>query len=375
MKLHPYLAPLMAVLALAGCDNKKNAQAARAPVVHVSTLKGQKVALTTELPGRLSAYRVADVRPQVNGVILKRLFVEGGEVKEGQQLYQIDPAPYKASYDSAVAAAKRDRAVLEDAKIKVDRYRPLAQAQAVSKQDYDDAISSANQAEATVAGDEAAVETTRINLNYTKVFSPISGRIGRSNVTEGALVTANQTTALATVTQLDPIYADFTQSVSMLLRLRRELQNGTLQGSGNESPMQLSLDDGSLYDKNGKLQFSEVNVDQGTGTVLLRAIFPNKDELLLPGMFVHGKLHEATDENGILVPQQAVERDLRGDPEVEVIGPDNKAQLRSITTNGVIGQNWLVTSGLKIGERVVVEGQQNLSDGQTVTPQEVAMPQ
>jgi len=321
------------------------------------TLTPQSVSLTTDLPGRTVPYRVAEIRPQVSGVIQKRMFVEGSDVKEGQQLYQIDPALYQAAYDSAAATA-------ESAKQTVNRYKPLAEVNAVSKQDYDNAV-------ATAAANKASADTAHINLVYTRLLSPISGRIGRSAVTEGALVTANQTTTLATVQQLDPIYVDVTQPSAVLLRLKRELAAGQLvQAGGNEAEVHLMLEDGSPYKLTGKMQFAEVQVDQTTGSVTLRALFPNPDKLLLPGMFVREQIEEGRRKDAILVPQVAVTHNQKGDPTALVVGADNKVELRTLQTERAIGDKWMVTDGLKAGERVIVEGLQYAKPGATVNPTE-----
>jgi len=276
-------AALALAVALYACSAKKPPPPAPPPVaVKVVTLKTQSVSLTTDLPGRTVPYRVAEIRPQVSGVILKRMFVEGADVKEGQQLYQIDPALYQAAYDSAAATA-------ESSRLQAQRYKPLAEANAVSKQDYDNAVAAAAQ-------NKASAETAHINLVYTRLLSPISGRTGRSSVTEGALVTANQATSLATVQQLDPIYVDVTQPMAVLLRLKREMAAGQLvQAGANQAEVHLLLEDGSHYATTGKLQFSEVQVDQTTGSVTLRALFPNPDKLLLPGMFVREQIEEGRD--------------------------------------------------------------------------------
>jgi membrane fusion protein (multidrug efflux system) len=354
------LSAFAALFALAGCTHKQQAPPAPPPAaaVKVITVQNQSVSLTTELPGRTVAYRVAEIRPQVSGVIQKRMFVEGSDVKAGQQLYQIDPAPYQAAYESAAALAA-------SAKSQAERFRPLAEVNAVSKQDYDNAV-------ATAAQNKASADTARINLVYTKLLSPISGRIGRSAVTEGALVTANQTTALATVQQLDPIYVDVTQPSAVLLRLKREQAAGQLvAASSTEAEVKLTLEDGSSYAPRGKLQFIEVSVDETTGSVTLRALFPNPDKLLLPGMFVHEQIEEGRRNDAILVPQLAITHNQKGEPTALVVGPDNKVELRTLTTERAIGDKWLVTSGLKAGERVIVEGIQFAKPGAPVNPQEV----
>jgi membrane fusion protein (multidrug efflux system) len=343
-----------------------------APVqVGVVTLQPERVVLTTELPGRTSPYRIAEVRPQVNGVILQRMFVEGSDVRAGQQLYQIDAAPYQAAYDSAQATLAHATAELASAKALSDRYKALGSDHAVSQQDTDNALASELQAQADVASGNAAVETARINLVYTKVLSPISGRTGIS-VTEGGLVTANQTTSLVTVQQLDPIYVDMPQSTALLLRLRRELASGQIKSSGeNQAEISLTLEDGSDYDLKGQLQFAQVTVDQSTGSVILRAVFPNPKETLLPGMFVTAHLEEGVDEDGLLVPQRGVSHNQLGEPTALVVGADNKVELRVFKTDRAIGDKWLVADGLHAGERVIVDGVQKAMPGAVVQPVEM----
>jgi membrane fusion protein (multidrug efflux system) len=346
---------------LAGCGRHGPPPAPPPPKVSVVTVQTQAVPITTELPGRANALRTADVRPQVNGIILKRLFVEGGEVKAGQQLYQIDAAPYKAAYDSAVAAEASARALAE-------RYKPLAEANAVSKQDYDNAVASSLQA-------QAAVETARINLIYTRVLSPITGRIGRSLITEGALVTANQSAALATVQQLDPMYVDVTQPTTTLLRLRREADAGLLKkNAAGQTQVRVQLEDGSDYPHAGTLEFSEVTVDLGTGSVTLRALMPNPERLLLPGMFVRERIEEGVRQGAVLAPQQGVTHNQKGEPYALVVGPDNIVELRPLQTDRAVGDQWLVTSGLKAGDRVIVEGLQSARPGTKVMAQEYRPP-
>lgn len=368
-------------LALTACSHKEAPPAPQPPEVGVVALTPGSVTLTTELPGRTVAYRVAEVRPQVGGVILKRLFVEGSEVKQGQQLYQIDPAPFRASLQSAQASLARAQATLVSAKLLAERYKPLASAHAVSQQSLDNAVASQDQAAADVASAKASVETAQINLTYTRVLAPISGRTGRSAVTEGALVSTTQTTALVVVQQLDPIYVDVTQPSAVLLRLKRAQAAGRIKSAGNgEGNVQLTLEDDSSYAHAGKLQFAEVTVDSGTGTVTLRAVFPNPDRLLLPGMFVHERIEEGVTENALLIPQQAVTRNQRGDPTVLTVGSDNKVATRIIKTDRAIGTNWLVTDGVAQGERVVVVGLQRVTPAtkevrpQELTPQEAENP-
>lgn len=343
-----------AVMLLTACGQQRSSPVVKAaPRVSVVTLHAQSVPMSSQLPGRVAAYRTAEVRPQVSGIVLKRFFVEGSEVRAGQQLYQVDPAPYQASYDSAIAAEASARALSE-------RYKPLVAANAVSKQDYDNAEASYLQA-------RAGVETARINLVYTRVLSPIAGRIGRSMITEGALVTANQATALATVQQLDPVYVDVTQPSATLLRLQRESAAGLLRtDEAGQTRVQLRLEDGSDYAHPGTLQFSEVTVDPGTGSVTLRALVPNPERLLLPGMFVREQIQEGVRQGTVLVPQQAVGHDQRGTPSALVVGPDSVVQVRVLQADRAVGDSWVVTAGLAVGDRVVVEGIQFARPGARV---------
>ena len=348
---------LLATALLTGCEHKAPPPVPPPPKVSVVTVQAQAVPITTELPGRVAGYRYADVRPQVNGIILKRLFVEGSEVKAGQQLYQIDPAPYRASYDSAVAAEASARALRE-------RYKPLAEANAVSKQDYDNAVAAHLQS-------QAALETARINLIYTRVLSPITGHISRSAITEGALVTANQATAIANVQQLDPVYVDVTQPITTLLRLKREAAAGLLkQNESGKAQVRLRLEDGTDYAHPGTLEFSEVTVDEGTGSVTLRALVPNPERLLLPGMFVREEIQEGVRQGAVLAPQQGISHDQKGAPNALVVGPDNIVELRTLVTDRAIGDQWLVASGLKPGDRIIVEGIQSAKPGTKVAPEE-----
>jgi membrane fusion protein (multidrug efflux system) len=366
--------------ALTGCHLPgASGSAAKPPApppaeVSVVTLKEEPVTLTTELPGRTSPFRVAEVRPQVNGVLQKRLFTEGADVQAGQQLYQIDPAPYQAALDTAVAAFDHANAVLINANVVLERDKGLVPSHAISKQDLDTATAAYGEAQADVATANAAIETAKINLTYTRVLSPITGRTGRS-VTEGALVTANQTTSLVTIQQLDPIYVDVSQSTAVLLRLERELAGGQIKSAGNnQAQVKLMLEDGSAFDLPGQLQFSEANVDPATGSVILRAVFPNPRHLLLPGMFVRAEIEEGVDEKGILVPQQAVTHDIKGDATTFVVTPDNKVELRVLKTTRAIGDKWLVASGVVAGEQVIMEGLQKVQPGATVHPSEWTPP-
>jgi membrane fusion protein (multidrug efflux system) len=311
----------------------------------------------------------AQIRPQVSGVILRRLFVEGSDVKAGQPLYQIDPATYQANDDSALATLQRDEAALAPDRAKAARYKLLAAAQAISEQDYDDAVATVLEDQANIAAAKAAIEQASINLQYTKVNAPISGTIGASEVTPGALVTADQATALDTITELDPIYVDVNESSTIWLRLKEAADAGQLQKAGDgAAKVSLVLEDGSTYPQTGELQFSEVNVDTTTGTVLVRAIFPNPEHLLLPGMYVHAQVHEGVNARGILVPQQAVSYNTHGDATVLLVGPGNDVLLKVIQVNGDFNNNWIVTGGLQPGDKVIVDGLMKAFPGAPVSP-------
>ncbi|EHJ6637332.1 multidrug efflux RND transporter periplasmic adaptor subunit AcrA [Salmonella enterica subsp. enterica serovar Oranienburg] len=359
-------------LALTGCDDKQDQQGGQQmPEVGVVTLKTEPLQITTELPGRTVAYRIAEVRPQVSGIILKRNFVEGSDIEAGVSLYQIDPATYQATYDSAKGDLAKAQAAANITELTVKRYQKLLGTQYISKQEYDQALADAQQATAAVVAAKAAVETARINLAYTKVTSPISGRIGKSSVTEGALVQNGQASALATVQQLDPIYVDVTQSSNDFLRLKQELANGSLKQENGKAKVDLVTSDGIKFPQSGTLEFSDVTVDQTTGSITLRAIFPNPDHTLLPGMFVRARLQEGTKPTALLVPQQGVTRTPRGDATVLVVGADNKVETRQIVASQAIGDKWLVTDGLKAGDRVVVSGLQKVRPGAQVKVQEI----
>ncbi|ENU8663672.1 multidrug efflux RND transporter periplasmic adaptor subunit AcrA [Salmonella enterica] len=359
-------------LALTGCDDKQDQQGGQQmPEVGVVTLKTEPLQITTELPGRTVAYRIAEVRPQVSGIILKRNFVEGSDIEAGVSLYQIDPATYQATYDSAKGDLAKAQAAANIAELTVKRYQKLLGTQYISKQEYDQALADAQQATAAVVAAKAAVETARINLAYTKVTSPISGRIGKSSVTEGALVQNGQASALATVQQLDPIYVDVTQSSNDFLRLKQELANGSLKQENGKAKVDLVTSDGIKFPQSGTLEFSDVTVDQTTGSITLRAIFPNPDHTLLPGMFVRARLQEGTKPTALLVPQQGVTRTPRGDATVLVVGAGNKVETRQIVASQAIGDKWLVTDGLKAGDRVVVSGLQKVRPGAQVKVQEI----
>jgi len=358
-----------ALLVLAACDNKQQVPSGMPPAdVSVLTVQPQSVTLFTELPGRTSAYRVAEVRPQVGGIVVKRLFEEGSEVKAGQQLYQIDPATYQAAVQSALADLAKARATLKTAEAKAQRYADLVKINAVSRQDYDDTVAILDQDKAQIMVAQAAVDTAKINVNYTKVYAPIAGRIGKSSVTEGALVTAGQATALATITQLDPIYVDVNQSSSDLLRLRQDIAAGKLaQGGADKAAVSLTLDGSAHpYDQSGELKFSEVTVDTSTGAVQVRALFPNPQKSLYPGLFVRARIEQGVREQAILVPQQAVVRSADGTSMVWVVGAEDKATPRPVVTGQGIGDKMLIDSGLQPGDRVITEGLQKVRPGAPV---------
>ncbi|MGO4436281.1 efflux RND transporter periplasmic adaptor subunit [Rhizobium sp. RAF56] len=356
-------------LALSGCNEQKSAQtnapAVKAEVSAVS-LHPQSVAITAELPGRTSPYLVAEVRPQVGGIIRSRNFREGSEVEKGDLLYEIDPAAYQAAYDSAEAALQRAKGAVPSAQAKLDRYTGLSAQSAVSKQEFDDARASLVQAQADVASATAALEAAKINLGFTKIVAPISGRVDASTVTVGALVTANQTTTLTTIREFDPINVDVTQSSANLLKFRRAVDEGRLKISGDNVSVHLTLEDGSSYNQTGKLQFSEAAVAETVGTITVRVIFPNPDRILLPGMYVRARLQEGVAENSFLVPQRAVTRNTKGEPTAKFVSDDGKVEERVLAVQRSVGNSWLVNGGLKDGDQVIVEGTQRVRTGQEV---------
>jgi membrane fusion protein, multidrug efflux system len=396
-------------LIMSGCGSQQAAPKAAAPEVAVVTVQAEQVVLTTELPGRTSAYFVAEIRPQVNGIIQKRLFEEGSDVKAGQVLYQIDPAPFQAACDNAAAnlvvtrrAADRARASLEAGLAGITRQRAtldlartnrwraeeLFKGKAVAASQRDQAVTEAElaeaalrtaeaqvksdqeavaAAEAAILQAEAALKTTQINLGYTRITAPISGRIGKSNVTVGALATAYQGPAFATIQQIDPIYVDATQSSASLLQIRRNLAAGRLNGAGPErAQVKLLLEDGTPYSMDGALKFSDVTVDPSTGSFILRMVFPNPKHILLPGMYVRAVVQEGEIEQAILVPQQGVTRDPKGNPRALIVDGEGKVQQRMITVDRTLGDKWLVTSGLAPGDQVIVEGSQKVRPGSSV---------
>ncbi|HPU29122.1 MAG TPA: efflux RND transporter periplasmic adaptor subunit [Syntrophorhabdaceae bacterium] len=352
------------LLLIYGCGRPNAAYQAGPPEVSAVKIIPQQLVLTTELPGRVSAYRIAEVRPQVSGIIQKRFFTEGTNVKAGDILYQIDPAPFKATYDNAKSALERAQANLPAIKQKYERYKELIVHKAISEQEFDDVQAAYKQAEADVNYWKATYETAQINLGYTKVTAPISGRIGKSNVTEGALVTANQPTALTTIQQLDPVYIDIPQSTAELMELQKKLEEGKIKYAGkDQSKVRLVLEDGTIYQKEGILQFRDVTVDPTTGSVIIRATFPNERERLLPGMFVRAIVTEGVNKNAIMIPQQSVMYDPKGKPFVFIVDREGKAQIRPIQLDRAIGNKWLISSGLASGDTVIVEGLQRLKPG------------
>ncbi|AVN51408.1 efflux RND transporter periplasmic adaptor subunit [Serratia marcescens] len=360
-------------LLLAACDGQNAGAPAGAGAeqeVGVVTLRGQSVTLSSELTGRVNATMTSDVRPQVDGIIKQRLFTEGAEVKAGQVLYQIDPASYQASYDQAAAQLKNAQATVQSTRLKSQRYAALVKENGVSQQDADDAKAAYLAAVASVAQYQAALETARINLAYTQVRAPIAGRIGISSVTPGALVTASQSDALATIRALDPIYVDLTQSSAQLLKLRRQqvaLQRGAV------TPVAIKLEDGTPYAHAGKLELTEVAVDEATGSVTLRAVFPNPEHELLPGMYVHATVDNGVDPKAILAPQQGITRNAKGEATALVVDEQNKVAQRTVSAERVVGSNWLIGSGLNEGDRLIVEGTSKVTIGAAVKPVEVSV--
>jgi membrane fusion protein, multidrug efflux system len=365
----PYclIAASAAAMLLAGCGEKHAAMPQRTPEVGVVTLASAAVPVTSELSGRTSAFLDAQVRARVDGIVLRREFTEGGMVRQGQRLYKIDPAPYIAKLDSAKASLAKAQASLVTAQALAERYKVLVASNAVSKQDYDNAVASEAEAVAQVASAKADVQTAAINLGYTDVTSPVTGQIGISQVTPGAYVQAAQATLMVTVQQLDPMYVDLTQSSLDGLKLRRQIQEGRLTASGaNAARVELTLEDGRVYPEKGALQFSDVTVDQSTGSVTVRAVFPNKNRVLLPGMFVRARIEEGINPEALLIPVQGVTHDQKGAAIAMVVDKDGKAALRPIVTSGMVGQNWVVEDGVKAGDRVIVEGIDKVRPGMPV---------
>ena len=368
--LLPSVILLSACFVLSGCDDKEVKAPLPQPHVGVVTLKAEPLQVTTELPGRTDAYRVAEVRPQVGGIILKRNFAEGSDIRGGESLYQIDPAPYKAAYDSAQGELAKAVAAAKLAHLTVQRDKPLVGDHYVSQQEFDTAVANAQQADADVQAARANVETARINLAYTKVTSPIDGRIGQSNVTEGALVTTEQANALATVQQLDPIYVDVTQSSNDFIRLKQAVIQGSLEKSALQTQVTLVMENGQPYPLKGQLQFSDVSVDESTGSITIRALFPNPQHDLLPGMFVRARIDEGMQKDALLVPQQGVTRNPRGEASVMLVNAKSQVEVRNVIAAQAIGDKWLVTHGLHSGDRVIVSGLQKVRPEMTVKAEE-----
>lgn len=365
-------AALATVLFLAGCQKNEEQQAAPSAFppaqVAVFTTAAEPLPITNELPGRITATRIAEVRPRVSGIVVERVFQQGSMVKEGDVLYRIDPAPFQVKVDSAEATLKRALAVRDQARQTADRQARLKEAQVTAVQQYDDAIAALAQAEADVGIAEAGLAEAKLNLEYANVTAPISGRIGRALITEGALVSANGSDNLATIQQLNPIYADFTQSATDLMRLRKALEDGQLISARNEAEVQLILDDGTSYPHKGRLLFSEAAVDATTGQVTLRGEFPNPDGDLLPGMYVRVQIVQGLEKDAITVPQQAVQRNNAGQSQVYIVTPEKKVEFRNITLGRTVGNRWQVTAGLEAGEKVIVEGFQKVAPGAPVEP-------
>jgi membrane fusion protein (multidrug efflux system) len=350
------------------CGRQAQSQGqSQVPEVSTITVATESVELVTELPGRVSAFRIAEVRPQVSGLILKRYFVEGSDVKAGQLLYQIDPAPFEAALNNAKAALGKAEAQILSIKPKVERFRELLAEKAVSQQDYDDVSAALKQAMAEVEYWKASVQSAQINLGYTRITAPISGRIGKSNVTEGAVVTAYQQMPLTTIQQLDPVYVDVTQSTTELQQLKRKIEEGRLKyGGQNNTKVKIILDDGTIYPRLGELQFRDVTVDPTTSSVTVRIIVSNPDHTLLTGMYVRAQVQEGINEHAILVPQEAVQRDRKSNPFVMVVNQEQKVEVRPVVLDRAIGDKWLVASGLSPGDRVIVEGIVKVRPGMTV---------
>jgi len=369
------LSSLIGSVALTGCDiaaEQSQVLAPQAVPVGVVTLKSQSLTLKKELPGRISAFQIADIRPQVSGIVQSRLFTEGKRVEQGQALYQINPATFKAELAASEAAVAKAQASIASSKAKASRYSELLKIKAVSQQDFDEADASYKQAKAELLTAKAQQQSAQINLDYSHVSSPISGQISKSSVTVGALVSANQTTALATVTQLDPIYVDLTQSSNELTKLKKAIASGALTvDSTSQTDVELIMEDGATYAHKGTLQFSEVTVDPSTGSVTLRAKFPNPDKLLLPGMYARASIIEGVKANAILVPQRGVSRNTKGEPTAMVVSKDNKVESRILAVDRTVGSNWLVTSGLADGDKLIVEGLQKIRPGAPVVSSEV----
>jgi membrane fusion protein (multidrug efflux system) len=370
--LHGAVVSTLVVVVLAGCKAKQAPPAAQAPEVGVVTVQRGSVPVTIDLPGRTNPFLVAQVRARVDGIVLKRGFKEGADVKSGQRLYQIDPAPYRAALDSASGTLQKSQANLAAQNALEERYKQLVAGNAVSKQDYDNAVSTQGQAAADVVFGKAAVQMAKINLGYTEVVAPITGRVGLSVVTEGAYVQASAATLMTTIQQIDPIYVDLNQSSVQGLQLRRDIASGKVKVNGpNQAKVTVFLEDGTQYPITGTLQFTDITVDQNTGSVTVRVIVPNPHYVLLPGMFVRARVDEGVDNNALLVPQTGVTHDPQGQATALVVGPDNKVALRTIRATRTFGTNWVVDGGLNEGEKIIVSGLQKVQPGALVRAVEV----
>lgn len=373
------ISTLISIVALSGCEqvtvqaaDQSGATGPQAVPVGVITLQSQALTLKKELPGRINAFQIAEIRPQVSGIVQSRLFIEGKRVEQGQSLYQINPATFKAELAASEAAVASAKASIASSKSKATRYSELLKIKAVSQLDFDEADAAYKQATAALLTAEAQLQTAQINLDYSHVSSPISGQISKSNVTVGALVSVNQTTALATVTQLDPIYVDLTQSSNELTKLKKALASGELTvDPTNQTDVELTMEDGSIYPHKGVLQFSEVTVDPSTGSVTLRAQFPNPEKLLLPGMYARASIIEGVKSDAILVPHRGVSRNTKGEPTAMIVNKDNKVESRVLQVDRAVGSNWLVTHGVAAGDKLIIEGLQKIRPGALVTPTQV----
>jgi len=366
----------LAALVLAGCGKEADPPAPTVTEVGVITIKPQAITVTNELPGRTSAYRIAQVRARVDGIVARRAYVEGSDVQAGQLLFQVDPAPYQAALASARASLSRAQANLVSTTALAERDKVLIEDNAISRQEYDNAVAAQGQAAADVAAGQAGVQTASINLGYTEVRAPVSGRIGAAQVTEGGYVQASGATLLATVQQLDPIYVDLNQTSVEGLRLRREVANGRLQLHGpRQAKVHLLLEDGSQYPLDGTLEFTDITVDPGTGMVTVRALFPNPNHVLLPGMFVRAQIEEGVSAQTVLVPQVGVTHNARGEATALLVGGDNKVVFKTVVTGRTVDSNWVIESGLQANDRIIVEGGQKVQPGQLVRPVESSTPQ
>lgn len=362
---------VVACIGMAGCSQSQSAQRndAAVPEVGVVSVTSRSLTLTADLPGRTTAYMIAQIRPQISGIVQKRVFTEGGLVKAGDLLYQIDASSYQAAYDSAKATVEKAEATLNAANLKAKRQAALLGIEAVSTQDNEDAQAALQEDKASLAEARAALETARIDLEHTRIVSPIAGRIETSSVTPGALVTANQDTALTTVQQLDPIYVDIPQSSTEVLQLRQDIASGRLKSvGGGQLPIALKLEDGSTYKHTGKLTSTGTTVNTTTGAITLRALVPNPDHLLMPGMYVRAALDKGNDPDAILVPQKGVTRNSSGQATAYVVDKENKIEQRNVVITQAVGQDWYVSSGLAVGDRLVVEGSTKVKVGQEVRP-------